>query len=245
MYKKAKNQNPWKDLRIGVTGINGTLGNAISEKLHEKGAHVIGLTHSKSTQKRLTKELINWNCGEESKLDPVLKTLDILIINHGVNRQGIKSNQAIDESLEVNALSTWRLIKRFEAITLNQKTTSTHRELWVNTSEAEIQPALSPSYEISKRLIGQLVSIKINYHNKTQNKLLTIRKLILGPFKSDLNPIGIMDAGFVASQIIFQAEIGSKLIIVTPNPVTYIAMPITELVRTIYFRLINLLNNKE
>ena len=34
------------------------------------------------------------------------------------------------------------------------------RELWVNTSEAEIQPAASPAYELSKRLIGQLVSLR-------------------------------------------------------------------------------------
>ena len=45
-------------------------------------------------------------------------------------------------------------------IETNKNSFTYPREIWVNTSEAEIQPAFSPAYEISKRLIGQLVSFK-------------------------------------------------------------------------------------
>ena len=121
---------------------------------------------------------------------------------------------------------------------------SKNRELWINTSEAEVQPALSPAYEISKRLIGQLASIKLG--NKTNKELgnLKIRKLILGPFKSKLNPLGIMSPDFVANQIALQANYKCNLIIVTPNPLTYILIPLNELIRLIYLKLFSSSNLK-
>ena len=71
---------------------------------------------------------------------------------HGINpKEGFTSNN-LNKALEVNALSTWRLIELFERIALHQNSSGMPKEIWVNTSEAEIQPALNPSYEISKRL---------------------------------------------------------------------------------------------
>ena len=87
-----------------------------------------------------------------------LEQLDVLVLNHGINPQGDQTPDQLTTSLEVNALSTWRLIRAFEACG-PKPNASQPREIWVNTSEAEIQPAISPGYEISKRLIGQLVSI--------------------------------------------------------------------------------------
>ena len=68
-------------------------------------------------------------------------------------------------------------------------------------------------------------------------ELPKLRKLVLGPFHSDLNPIGVMSADFVAGQILWQAEIGLPLIIVTPNPATLLVMPLVELGRLIYNRM--------
>jgi hypothetical protein len=126
----------------------------------------------------------------------------------------------------------------FESLVLKAEPGTRPRELWVNTSEAEIQPALSPTYELSKRLIGQLVSLRWNNLTDNQRKALRIRKLVLGPFRSGLNPIGLMSADLVASQVIRQANLGLNLIIVTPNPLTYLLMPLTELGRMIYSQLI-------
>ena len=238
--KNKKNKN-WSDLRVGITGASGSLGNALSKELRNKGAYVIGLTHKDNTKIMLSEdtpqEWLTWNCGKEFLLDELLSTIDILILNHGINPKGSQGNKDLNNVLEINAYSTWRLIERFERITLeNKNKKSTHNEIWINTSEAEIQPALSPGYELSKRLIGQLVSIKWNNISKKRSKSnFKIRKLILGPFLSKLNPIGIMNAEKVASQIIFQSELNLPLIIVSPNPLTYILMPIVEFTRFLYF----------
>ena len=102
-----------------------------------------------------------------------------------------------------------------------------------------IQPAVSPVYEISKRLLGQLVSLRGATQSAAERNQLVIRKLVLGPFRSELNPIGIMDANWVANQVLRQASWGLRLIIVTPNPLTYLLMPITELGRRAYSRILN------
>jgi NAD(P)-dependent dehydrogenase (short-subunit alcohol dehydrogenase family) len=70
--------------------------------------------------------------------------------------------------------------------------------VWINTSEAEYQPCLSPLYEISKRLIGQLLSLRA----PLLNRHLRLRRLVLGPFRSELNPIGLMGPDFVAANIL-------------------------------------------
>ncbi len=238
MTKKKSANNRWSDCRIGITGANGALGKALTKKLRAKGAWVIGFTHSpiKSKEQSLEgpQEWVQWQCGQETALDNRLEKIDVLVLNHGINPKGEQSPKVLNETLEINALSTWRLMERFEKIVISKSNSSQAHEIWVNTSEAEIQPALSPAYEISKRLIGNLVSLRWVNLDTSQQKVLRIRKLILGPFHSELNPLGIMSADFVASQIIKQAECKFPLIIVTPNPITYLAMPIVEVLRALY-----------
>jgi hypothetical protein len=48
-----------------------------------------------------------------------------------------------------------------------------------------------------------------------------------------------MSAGFVAGQILSQAQLGFNLIIVTPNPLTYLLMPMATLSRWLYFKLLS------
>ena len=57
---------------------------------------------------------------------------------------------------------------------------------------------------------------------------------MLGPFRSELNPIGVMAAEFVVRQVLMQVGLGLRLVIVTPNPLTYVLMPLTELGRWLY-----------
>ena len=236
-----ENKNIWPNLRIGITGASGTLGKALTKKLKSQGAFIIGLT-TKSIENKKTciespNEWINWECGKEELLDKTLKDLNILVLNHGINNQGSQSNEDINKALEINALSTWRLIERFESLVYSNKNKLNKYEIWVNTSEAEIQPALSPTYEISKRLIGQLVTIKMKNLNNSKDSNLRIRKLVLGPFRSNLNPIGIMNAELVALQILKSVELNQNLIIVSPNPITYLLMPLSELARIFYLKL--------
>ena len=237
-----KTHYEWDNLRIGITGASGSLGKALTKKFRSKGAFVIGFTSKEPIKQNLSIETpqqwVKWECGKETAIKSTLETLDILILNHGVNPDGQNSID-INQALEVNALSTWRLSNIYKGISGKNTNLRKVKELWINTSEAEIQPAFSPVYEITKRLIGQLISIEWSNLNRQNKSNLKIRKLILGPFLSELNPIGIMNASFVSNQIINQVELGISLVIVTPNPLTYLLMPLTEIFRFLYFNITN------
>lgn len=238
MAQTLRSETRWSGRRIGITGARGRLGQALGLELQARGAHVVGLTHSPERSSSASApdfEWVVWRCGEEKALDDCLAALDILVINHGVNPQGAQDPETLNRAIEVNALSAWRLMQRFEACA-KASAGGNRREVWVNTSEAEIQPAVSPAYELSKRLIGQLVSLRGANLDPNLREHLVIRKLVLGPFRSELNPIGVMSAEFVVRQVLMQVGLGLRLVIVTPNPLTYVLMPLTELGRWVYSR---------
>tara|TARA_B100001063_G_scaffold148609_1_gene138641 strand:- start:1246 stop:2034 length:789 start_codon:yes stop_codon:yes gene_type:complete len=232
----------WAGRRVGITGAGGALGRALTRRLRQRGAWVIALSHRPKPRELDSsvgpQEWVCWSCGKEDELDSTLSRLDVLVLNHGINPGGDQSPKSLNQALEVNALSQWRLLQRFEQLERDLKQPAQPPELWVNTSEAEIQPALSPAYELSKRLIGQLVSLRWSAPREERNKLPKLRKLVLGPFRSELNPIGLMSADFVSSQILWQADLGLPLIIVTPNPLTLLAMPLIELGRLAYNKIL-------
>jgi len=236
-------KSPWQGLRIGITGVRGALGQALCRQFLAQGAVVVGLSHGPRPQSEdpssAPQEWTQWKCDQEDALDPVLRTLDVLVLNHGINPAGDQRSETLSKAITINALSSWRLLNRFEAIATTFPREGRPRQLWVNTSEAEIQPALSPGYELSKRLIGQLVSLRWSNRSAEQRQRMQLRKLVLGPFKSELNPIGLMSADWVAQQVLLQARMNLSLIIVTPNPLTYLVMPMSELGRGIYNRLFN------
>ncbi len=181
-------------------------------------------------------EWIKWECGRESTLKKHLKKVDILILNHGIYNLS-RENSNFEKSIEINALSKFKFLNIFEEIALKNKS-AIKKEIWINTSEAEILPALNPSYEISKSLIGQLVSFKKNLLNKDTKKKLIIKKIILGPFKSELNPIGIMSPKFVAKKIYDAANSRNYLILISPNPLTYLLFPLKEFFNFLYCQII-------
>ena len=233
-------QSPFHGRTIGITGARGALGAALARCFRAAGATVIGFTHGSAPplQPDGPNRWVTWSCGDEASLGPDLVQIDVLVLNHGMNPQGNQSPDVIDQALEVNALSSWRLMQRFEAI--SRATAQIHpRELWINTSEAEIQPAVSPVYELTKRMLGQLVSIRGAVLDPSGRDALILRKLVLGPFRSSLNPIGLMPADFVATQVVRQASWGFRLVIVTPNPLTYVLMPLTELGRRVYSQILS------
>lgn len=225
-----------KGKTIAVTGASGSLGNALLKHLHLAGAKVIGIT---SKQQAITIDVegevlpiktLTWQIGEESNLTETLKSIDILILNHGINVHEERTKEAIFQSYEVNTFSSWRLMELFFT-TVCTNEDKVRKELWINTSEAEVSPALSPLYEMTKRTLGDLITLR------RLDAPCVVRKLILGPFKSNLNPIGVMSADWVAKQIINLVRRDSRNIIVTINPITFIAFPIREFLVSTYFKL--------
>ena len=226
---------------IGITGASGALGKELTKIFREKGYKVIGFTHSKNNYKinnDSPNEWIEWQCGEEFLINKHLKKIDILILNHGIYDIS-KENSNYENSIEINALSKLKFLNLFEEIAFKNNS-SIAKEIWINTSEAEILPALNPSYEISKSLIGQLVSFKKNLLDKNTKKKLKIKKIILGPFKSELNPIGIMSPKFVSDIIFTIANLNIFLIVISPNPLSYILFPIKELYYFLYCKLLDI-----
>ncbi|MEL6262611.1 MAG: bifunctional sterol desaturase/short chain dehydrogenase [Cyanobacteria bacterium J06626_6] len=218
-----------KGKTVAVTGASGTLGSALIKALARQGAKPVALTTSGRAEIPGAVRVISWQAGREADLLEAFQRVDILLINHGINVMGEKSHQAISSSLEVNALSAWRLMETFLE-TVNNRTGRATKEVWVNTSEAEVNPAFSPLYEISKRLIGDLINLR------RTDAPCVIRKLVLGPFKSNLNPYGVMGADAIAQAILFLAKRDVRNIIVTINPLTYLLFPLKELLQATYFK---------
>ncbi len=238
--KSSKMINTTKNKKtIGITGASGALGKELTKLFRQEGFKVIGFTHSKIDYEinlESPNEWIKWECGKEELLKKHLEKIDILILNHGIYDLS-RENSNYENSIEINALSKFKLLNLFEEIALTNNK-SIKREIWINTSEAEILPALNPSYEISKSLIGQLVSFKKNLRDKDKKKKFIIKKIILGPFKSELNPIGIMSPKYVSKKIYNLAISKSYLIIISPNPLTYILFPIREFFNFLYCQVI-------
>jgi monoglucosyldiacylglycerol epimerase len=215
---------------VAVTGASGTLGRALIAELAKQGAKPLALTTSANADIPGATKIIPWRAGQEAELREAFQKVDILLINHGINVMGDKSVRAIEQSLEVNALSGWRMMEVFLE-TVDNRTGRATKEVWVNTSEAEVNPAFSPLYEISKRLMGDLINLR------RSDAPCIIRKLVLGPFKSNLNPVGVMSASAIARSILFLAKRDIRNIIVTINPLTYLLFPIKEISQAVYFKL--------
>jgi len=165
---------------VGITGASGALGKELTKLFRQKGYRVIGFTHSKTDSEinlESPNEWIKWECGKESTLKKHLKKVDILILNHGIYDLS-RENSNYENSIEINALSKFKLLNLFEEIALTNNSLI-NKEIWINTSEAEILPALNPSYEISKSLIGQLISFKKNLLNKNIQEKFIIRCIFI------------------------------------------------------------------
>ena len=231
-----------KGKTVGVTGASGTLGIEILKILHLNQAKIVAFS---SKNKSITLDMngydlpvktLIWEVGKEHELINELLKIDILIINHGINVNSKRRIEFIKDSYEVNTFSSCRLMELFFQ-TIKTNRDKACKEVWINTSEAEVMPAFSPLYELSKRALGNLVTLR------RLDAPCIVRKLILGPFKSKLNPIGIMSANWVAKQIIKNAKKDCRNIIVTINPVIFLIFPLKEFFQSLYFKIFTYKNS--
>ncbi len=220
-----------KGKTVALTGASGSLGQALATELLKHNAKVVALT---TNPERLVPQanfkVLSWELGNEAELKKSFEKIDILIINHGINVYNSRTPEAIAYSYQVNTFSALRLMDIFLTTVTGPQAKAT-KEIWVNTSEAEVSPALSPLYELSKRTLGNIVTLK------RLDGDCVIRKLILGPFKSQLNPYGVMSAQQVARGILFLARRDYRNIIVTINPLTYLFFPVKEASTWLYYRI--------
>lgn len=225
-----------KGKKIAVTGASGALGQALLKHLRQEGAKVYALTSSQSAATSIeingqhqVVETISWAVGEENALIDVFASMDIVVLNHGVNLRDRTETGAIN-SFEVNTLSTYRLLERFLA-KVRTPFDSVRKEVWIVTSEAEIAPAHSPLYEMSKRMLGNLVTLK------RLDSPCVLRKLVLGDFRSRMSPKGRLSADWVARMVIQLAKRDIRNIIVSPwRPWIYIAYPVHEWLTAQYYK---------
>jgi monoglucosyldiacylglycerol epimerase len=217
---------------VAVTGASGALGQALISELAQQGAKIVAITTNPLTvfPPGTNATVLTWQLGAEVDLLPQLRSVDILIINHGANVYSDRSAAAVEKSYQVNTFSALRLAELFLS-TVTASSDRATKELWINTSEAEVNPAFSPLYELSKRTLGDLVTLQ------RLDAPCIIRKLVLGPFKSQLNPYGVMSARWVAWAIVALAKRDVRNLIVTINPLTYLIFPIKEFCQSTYFRL--------
>jgi hypothetical protein len=223
-----------KGKTIAITGASGAMGRALITALSEEGARLIALTTSGARSFADLHagpcfQIVEWKLGREFELKERFADVDILIVNHGVNVGRDRSPDAIRQSYEVNVFSAWRLAELF----FETVTESEHRamkEVWINTSESEALPSFNPLYELSKRTLGNLITLR------RLDAPCIVRKLVLGPFKSKLNPSGIMSPNRTARAVVALAKRDFRNIIVTINPLTYVVFPIKEFIASLYFR---------
>ena len=135
-----------KKKTVGITGASGSLGKELTKLFRQKGYEVIGFTHSENNSEvnlDSPNVWIKWECGKESTLKKHLEGIDILILNHGIYDLS-RENANYENSIEINAMSKFKFLNLFEDIARTNESPTT-KEIWINTSEAEILPALNPS----------------------------------------------------------------------------------------------------
>lgn len=221
---------------VAVTGASGALGQALLKDLIEAGAQVIALTSSQTEPislevagKLLTLKTVFWQVGREQDLSEVLERVDVLVLNHGINIHHQRTAPAVMESFEVNTWSSLRLLELFLLTVRTSKDVAT-KEAWVVTSEAEVAPAHSPVYELSKRCLGDLITLR------RLDAPCVIRKVVLAGFRSNMSPTASLSANWVAKQIVNAVKRDIRNVIISYRIWIYIVYPLREFLVSSYFR---------
>ena len=80
---------------IAITGASGALGQALMKELARQGANIVALTSSGRGEYSNANEVVQWQIDQEEQLGDRFQSIDILILNHGVNVYGDRTPAAI------------------------------------------------------------------------------------------------------------------------------------------------------
>ena len=82
--KSSRESKPWHGQRVGITGVRGSLGQALARGFQAAGAEVIGLTHRQPPPEAIPAidRWVSWTCGREMDLEAHLLELDVLVLTH-------------------------------------------------------------------------------------------------------------------------------------------------------------------
>jgi NAD(P)-dependent dehydrogenase (short-subunit alcohol dehydrogenase family) len=131
MTNTESTANPNPPPGVAVTGAGGSFGRALLRRWHDRGAQLIALTSSEAPLDLVDGEghpiplrQVRWRVGEEQELAGLLAEVDVLVLNHGVNVHTARDRTAVERSLEVNALSSWRLLELFATVVADRRNTA-------------------------------------------------------------------------------------------------------------------------
>ena len=136
-----------------------------------------------------------------------------MILNHGIKNDDKLTSSHLKNIFDINTFSHMVLTEIFLEL---QDENEVFKEVWVNTSEAEFFPVMSPSYELTKKALGDFCV----QHMLSSNCIF--RKLVLGPFRNATYPKRPFSAQLYAWWIIFFAKRDFRMIVVSLNPLTHI-----------------------
>ena len=126
------------------------------------------------------------------------RSVDVLVLNHGVNLYGARDSAAVAASLEVNALSSWRLLELFARWSSGGRVNG-RRDIAPRCGSTPRKRRSSRPSALSTRSASACWgSCSACGPWIWRQPGLRLRRLVLGPFRSALNPIGLMSSGFVA-----------------------------------------------
>jgi hypothetical protein len=221
---------------VAVMGAEGALEQALIKHLIEVDARVIALTSFQTgpitievADKLLALETISWQVECEQDLSKVLEQADVLVLNHGVNVYDQRTEQVVMKSFEVNTWPCYYLLELFLS-TVRISEDIAKKEAWVVCFEAEIAPAQSPLYELSKRSLDELVTLR------RLDAPCIIRKILIDGFRSKRSVTKYLSANWVAKQIINAVKRDIRNVIISYYPWSYIVHPVREFLVSNYFR---------
>ena len=210
---------------FAITGADGVFGRALIAYLVARKIKTIALTtrHNSSLTKEYDSKYIKvvvWKVGNYAAVKDALSEAHILICNHGIKPERFDS-QSMGRAFEINVESHMVLAEIFFE-TIKTSLDVATKELWINTSCAEVIPVKSNTYELTKKQLGFAFSLI------RLEAPCIVRKLILEGFRSPLSPNVTIEAADIVPKLMNNARRDRRNIVISRNPLVHLLVIVKE-----------------